>query len=104
MAAEYVSVPRNPTPAMIAAGVAARAAARDAAGAAAWAAAWAAARDAAAAAAWAAARDALNPTTTSLQASAHVLFDRMIRVTEADVAPRSAALPLVSVTGEGAEA
>jgi len=53
---------------------AARAAARDAAMAAAMAAAWDAAR--------AAARAALAPTVTELQASAHALFDRMIRVTE----------------------
>ena len=43
---------------------------------AAWASAGAAARDAA----WASARDALSPTVTELQASAHALFDRMIRV------------------------
>ena len=40
----------------------------------------AAARAAARDAAWASARDALSPTVTELQASAHALFDRMIRV------------------------
>ena len=58
---------------------AAWAAARDAAGDAAEAAAWAAARNAAGAAA----RDALRPTVVQLQASAHDLVDRMIKVTEA---------------------
>ena len=62
-----------------AAGAAAGAAAWDAAGAAAW----AAAGDAAWAAAGDAAKKALEPTVTTLQASAHELFSRMIDADEA---------------------
>ena len=65
-----------------AAGDAAWAAARDAA----WAAAWDAARDAAWAAAWDAAGDAawaaVEPTKGKLQAAAHDLVDRMLKVTD----------------------
>ncbi|HEX7355284.1 MAG TPA: hypothetical protein VF288_10680 [Mycobacteriales bacterium] len=74
-----------------AAGAAAGPAAWDAAAAAAWAADWATAgaadwatarAAAGAAAAWATSEDALAPTVAALQASAHDLIDRMLRVTE----------------------
>jgi hypothetical protein len=69
-----------------AAGAAAWAAAWDAARAAAWAAAWAAARDAARDAAGDAARDALKATKEELQRSAADLVNRMIALTDVEVA------------------